>query len=377
MRLSTYKANLLAVTVMLLSAAAMWFIPSPKQLASDHGVAVRAKVLSVDNSTVQMLGLLRYGSQHLTVEILEGVAKGKTYHAVNEIRAQMDLDKDFHPGDTAVVVLQNGDDAQDSATLIARDQYRMGWGWILFGGFCVLLCAFGGWVGVKALFSFLYSCIVIWKAVIPLALHGWPVSWTVFAAVCWLTAVIMYLVAGLSRKGVSAFLGASVGVLAGLGLAHTFGRLMKINGATMPYVQSLLYSGFESLNLQDVFIGAMVLASSGAVMDLAMDIASGIDEVARHNPELSGRELCLSGLRIGRSVVGTMTTTLLLAYSGGYITLLMVFCTQGTHPLDFLNNALVASEVVKTLIGSFSLIFVAPSTALIAAWIFSMKKTVR
>ena len=134
---------------------------------------------------------------------------------------------------------------------------------------------------------------------------------------------------------------------------------------------------FESLNLQDVFIGAMVLASSGAVMDLAMDIASGIDEVARHNPELSGRELCLSGLRIGRSVVGTMTTTLLLAYSGGYITLLMVFCTQGTHPLDFLNNALVASEVVKTLIGSFSLIFVAPSTALIAAWIFSMKKTVR
>ena len=150
---------------------------------------------------------------------------------------------------------------------------------------------------------------------------------------------------------------------------------MKINGATMPYVQTLLYSGCEKLDMADIFIGATILAGSGAVMDLAMDIAAGVEEVARHNPELPGRELARSGVRIGRSVVGTMTTTLLLAYSGGYITLLMVFSLQGTPVREFLNNPLVACEVMKTLIGSFSLVLVAPLTAFAAGWLFRPKRT--
>ena len=111
------------------------------------------------------------------------------------------------------------------------------------------------------------------------------------------------------------------------------------------------------------------------VMDLAMDISAGVEELAHHNPELPAAELIKSGLRIGRSVVGTMTTTLLLAYSGGYITLLMMFASQGTAPLDFLNSTLVSAEVVKTLIGSFSLVLVAPFTAVFAGWLFQ-KKTI-
>jgi uncharacterized membrane protein len=104
-------------------------------------------------------------------------------------------------------------------------------------------------------------------------------------------------------------------------------------------------------------------------MDLSMDIAAGIDEVALHNPGLSRKKLFMSGLRIGRSVVGTMTTTLLLAYSGGYLTLLMAFAAQGTPPLVFLNSTVVSAEVVKTLVGSFGLVLVAPFTALTAAYL--------
>ena len=185
-----------------------------------------------------------------------------------------------------------------------------------------------------------------------------------------LTAVIMYLVAGWTKKGAGAFLGAMLGVVASLGLAHFFGRVMNVNGATMPFSQALLYSGYEFLNLQDLFIGAIVLASSGAVMDLAMDISAGVAEVARHNSSLSRRELFLSGLRMGRAVVGTMTTTLLLAYSGGYLTLLMVFAAQGTAPIDFLNSTLVSAELVKTLVGSFGLVLVAPFTALTSSFLF-------
>ena len=102
-----------------------------------------------------------------------------------------------------------------------------------------------------------------------------------------------------------------------------------------------------------------------------MAVAAGVDEVARRNPELPARELWRSGVRIGRSVVGTMTTTLLLAYSGGYITLLMVFAAQGTKPADFLNSTLVSAELVKTLVGSFGLLLVAPITALAGAVLLS------
>ena len=361
--------EVISILLLALCCVALWFVPPPRALASPEGEATRARVVSVDDSMLETHGFLRFGTQRLDVELLAGPRKGQTFHAANELRAQMELDKLFRPGDTALVIVKPGDEPSET-TLVARDHWRLGWAGALF---CVLLCAFGGWTGAKALFSFVFGCFVVWKGVIPLALRGWPASWTAFAATCLLTAVIMYLVAGATRKGLAAFLGAALGVFAGLAMAHLFGRLMHINGATLPYAQALLNSGYETLDLPDLFVGATVLASSGAVMDLAMDIASGVEEVARHNPSLPSRELLLSGMRIGRSVTGTMTTTLLLAYSGGFLTLLMVFAAQGTAPRDFLNSTLVSAELVKTLIGSFSLVLVAPFTALVSARIFRRK----
>lgn len=356
----------LPVLVLALGCAGMWFVPARPQLGGASGEPVRARVVSVDDSALQTIGHVEYGSERLEVEILGGLQKGRRFRATNELRAQLELDKKFKPGDVAVVLL-GAEDKPETADLTARDHWRLGRGAALLLAFSALLVLFGGWIGAKALFSFAFSCLVIWKVVVPLALAGWPASWISFAAVCVLTAVIMYLVAGWTRKGFAAFGGAMLGVFAGLGLAHLCSRLMNANGATMPFVQTLLYSGSAELDMQDVFVGAMVLASSGAVMDLAMDVASGVEEVARHNPGLPREELFKSGLRIGRSVVGTMTTTLLLAYSGGYLTLLMVFASQGTPPADFLNTALVSSEAVKTLAGSFALVLVAPFTALAGA----------
>ena len=123
--------------------------------------------------------------------------------------------------------------------------------------------------------------------------------------------------------------------------------------------------------------GAVILASSGAVMDLGMDVAAGMEELARHRPDITPRELFFSGIRIGQSVVGTMATTLLLAYSGGYLTLMMTFAAQGTRPIDFINNPFVAAESVKTLIGSFSLVLVAPFTAIVGALLYKRKWTRR
>jgi uncharacterized membrane protein len=362
------KIDYIPTLALALLCAVMWFMPSAHPIADDGGKPVRARVLSVDDSSISLTGMLEYGTQYLQLEILDGNESGKRYRAENELRAQLDFDKKFKVGDIAVVTWPK-DGVKEGETLIARDHWRLGWGGVLFGSFCLLVVIFGGWTGVKALFSFVFSCFTVWKLVIPLCLDGWSAMGVSFVAVSALTAVIMYLVAGWTRKGLVAFLGSMLGVGSSFVLVWFFTKMMHVNGATMPFVQALLYSGYTSLNLADVFNGAVILASSGALMDLSMDIAAGIDEVALHNPGLSRKKLFMSGLRIGRSVVGTMTTTLLLAYSGGYLTLLMAFAAQGTPPPVFLNSTVVSAEVVKTLVGSFGLVLVAPFTALTAAYL--------
>lgn len=355
------KRAYLPVLVLAALSVAMFFVPSPKTFVDDKVETEVAEVLETDDSLVTRTGLIEYGTQRLVVAMPDGTRRA----AVNELRAQLDLDKKFRAGDKALVVA-------GEEPLTARDHYRLGWMAAFFALFAALLVAFGGSTGAKALFSFVFCCLAVWKILIPLTLAGVDASWTVFTTVSLLTGVIMYLVAGATRLALCAFVGSMLGVGVSLLMAHVCIRLMNINGATMPFAQALLYSGYESLDLADLFVGAVILASSGAVMDLAMDIAAGVGEVVRHNPSLSRKSLFKSGIAIGRAVVGTMTTTLLLAYSGGYLTMLMVFSAQGTPPAAFLNSTVVSAEIVKTLVGSFGLVSVAPFTALVSS--FMMKK---
>ena len=360
--------DFILIGVTLLACIALLFPNLGPKTSPPKGTKEKALVLEVDDSDLMTIGLVRQGTQHLKVKILSGKWKGEIFSADNLLRAQMDLDKVFVPGDTALVAVYDGAEPK-TATLNAQDHYRVGWTILLFGLFAVLLVCFGGLTGLKALLSFLFSCLVIWKLMIPLCLKGVHPMLLATVIVAILSAVIIYLVAGLTRKGTTAFLGAFAGVVVSCLTAWLFTHLFRLNGAVMPYSQALLYSGYESLDIPAIYIGGIFLSSSGAVMDLGMDISAGMTEVVGQNPQISRRELVLSGIRIGRSVVGTMTTTLLLAYSGGYLTLMMTFVAQGTEPIDFINNPYVASEVVKTIVGSFGLVLVAPLTACIGGFL--------
>lgn len=355
--------------VMLFGCGIFAFFSLAPEHDEEPGSKERAVVLSIDNSQLQSFGLVKRGSQFLRVRVLSGKHRGKEFNAVNELRAQMDLDKIFSPGDTVLVAILHSDTPEVSL-INAQDHYRLTPTLFLFGIFALLLLIFGGITGFNALLSFVFSCLVVWKLVIPLCLRNWNAIGVSLGAVTLLTAVIIFLVAGLNRKGVTAFGGAMLGVSCCALTGWLFSAMFKINGAVMPYSQALLYSGYEKLSLPDIYVGAIFLSSSGAVMDLAMDIATALDELAAKNQQLTKWELFYSGIRLGRNVVGTMTTTLLLAYSGGYLTLLMMFSAQGTNFVDIITNPHVASEMVKTLVGSFSLVLVAPFTALLGAWLF-------
>ena len=109
-------------------------------------------------------------------------------------------------------------------------------------------------------------------------------------------------------------------------------------------------------------------------MDLAVDITSAVNEVVEKKPDISVKEAICSGMNVGRAAMGTMTTTLLLAYSGGYIALLMVFMAQGTPISNILNYKYVSAEIIDTVIGSFGLVSVAPLTAIFAGILLTNHK---
>ena len=183
------KHHLCILLVLAVCTGLLMLIPPPARAAAQSGFRARAKVLEVDNSLIEKHNLVLFGTQRLKVRILHGPLKGRVFSACNELRAQMELDKLFRPGDTAIVVIDKSE-AEEGDELTAQDYSRMGWTMVLFALFCLLLCIFGGWTGFNALLSFLFSCLVIWKAVIPLALRGWPASWTIFGSVVFLTAVM-------------------------------------------------------------------------------------------------------------------------------------------------------------------------------------------
>lgn len=180
-----------------------------------------------------------------------------------------------------------------------------------------------------------------------------------FVTVIVLTVLIDVLVAGFSRRCLTAILGSVAGTVVTCLSAWGLTILLKLDGGDLPYVVPLLSQSAMQVDTRSLYIGMMFLANSGALMDLSMDI--------------SRRVLMKSGLLVGRSVLGTMTTTLMLAYSGNYLSMLMYFAGQGTPLMDIINLKYVASQLLNTLVGSFGLAAAAPLTALIATGMYLQK----
>ena len=333
---------------------------------------VKATVLETDNSAIRSAGLIQSGEQVCALRIEQGRFAGQTAQGVNLLTGSLEQDKIFYEGDTALLVVSHSGGAITSVTMI--DHYRIAWELLLAGGFALLLILFAGPGGLRALLSFVITVLSIWKLLVPAALCGQDPILIGLGMTALLTAVIIVFVYGFDRRSLTAILGSLLGVAACCALGAAFTSLLHIHGAVMADSESLLYAGYQNLNLTRIYMASIFIGASGAMMDLAVDITSGICEVVRKRPDLRPVEAVGCGIRIGQAAMGTMTTTLLLAYSGGYLAQMMVFMAQGTPLVNILNYKYVASELLHTLAGSFGLVTVAPFTALVGGLLLTHKK---
>lgn len=369
--ISKSKKNVVFILIFFAIIAALLALPTGFEDARQFKDAEKCKVLveAVDNSSLINTGLIRTGQQVCTVRFLSGKFKMQTAEGWNMLGGSLSQDKLFRPGNKAQAVVHHYDGEIISVNLI--DYYRLDGELLLALAFAVFLVVFARGVGLRSVFSFAITILVLWKILVPLFLKGHNPIFVGLAAVAIMTFVILALVYGFDKKLLSSFCGAMSGIVFAMVLSIICTSSFHIHGAVMANSEALLYSGFQDLNLTQIFMASVCVGASGSVMDLSVDITSAVSEVVRNCPGISRKEAIKSGLTVARAAMGTMTTTLLLAYSGTCIATLMTFMAQGTPVYNILNNNIVAAEIINTIAGSFGLAMTAPLTAVIAGTVLA------
>ena len=254
-----------------------------------------ALVLETDDSTVIDTGLVRSGEQRCRLEVLSGPFKGQIVEGKNALNGSLEQDKLFAVGDKALVRIDYEGDQVLSVSMI--DHYRMPWELVMGAVFVLLLVLFAGKTGIRAVLSFILTVLMIWKVMVPLYLKNWNPIWVGLFITLALTVLIIALVYGFDRRCAAAVSGSALGILVTCIMGMVFTDLFKIHGAVMSYSESLLYAGYQDLNLTRIFMASIFIGASGAIMDLSVDITSAVYEVVEKRPDLSWREAARSGMR--------------------------------------------------------------------------------
>lgn len=372
-KLNSNREEIIFITVFLLFIIFFAMLPTgfEKQIYI-NSEGVRANVISVNNSSMYRTGMVTQGEQSCLIEIETGSHKGEQVEGVNLFVGKYEFDKVFREGDKAWVLLEfNEKNEIIFANMI--DHFRIHKEIVLIGLFALALVIFSGFTGIRTLLSVAFAILCIWKLLIPLMLKGFNPLLVGLTVGNILTITTLLLVAGFTKKAYAAIL-SSVGCSIATALvAIAFTEYFKIDGTVMQWSESLLYAGFMSLDLTAIFQAGIYLACSGAILDLAIDISASLDEIIRVNPSATKASLIKSGLTIGKAVVGTQTTTLLLAYMGTYISVMMVYMAQGTPMMNILTSKAISAELLHTFVGCLGLVLVSPVTSLICGFLYSRK----
>lgn len=336
---------------------------------------VVGKVLEVTKPRVnkELLGSTGMVSNIQTVKlrITEGVLSGKEFSIDNELTDNPAYNVDVKPGQEVIVAL---DQKPDGTVEINIADYNrtpvLAW---LLGAFLLAFLVFGGKQGVKSLLALLITVLLVACVLLPLSLQGFnPLMISVFICLA-ATATSILLIGGFTKKSLAAIMGTVGGVIVAGIAAQLVIWYAPLTGLSSEEAQILrgsvlvqkppFYSG--------LLAAGMLIGALGVIMDVGISIASAVSEISKADAKMSMKELYNSGMNVGRDIMGTMTNTLILAYTGGALPLLLL-ATQ-MPSIKLVNLDLFATEVASALSGSLGLVFTIPLTAIVAARVMSPK----
>ncbi len=242
---------------------------------------------------------------------------------------------------------------------------------VILGVFLLLMLLVGGEKGFSAALALAFSMVFLIRVTIPAIYAGGSPLGAGLAAVLLATTVTIFLLYGFVLRGGLAV----VVTLAGEGMAcflfWMFSALLHLTGFQSSDAESLLVAARNTgMDLSTVLFAATMIASLGAVMDVAVSLLSALWEVHETDPALPGKRLFASGMHIGRDMIGTMSNTLVFAFAGGSLTTILVLIAYGTQPNQLLHSDYVALELAQGLCGTCAVILTVPLASLAAALVF-------
>lgn len=226
--------------------------------------------------------------------------------------------------------------------------------------------------GMMSLIGLTASLAVIIFFLIPMWLKGNSATALTMICCIYITVLCFTLLGGISRKTVSAMLGTVLCLFVAYIFAEICSNIAGVSGysdlmsADSLLVESRLLEGI-TLNIRGLFVAGILISALGAVMDVAMSIASAVDELRTVNPGMTSRELFKSGMNVGRDMIGTMTNTLILAFAGTSLATMIIMYTANMKPLQLINNDDLVMEAIRGIAGSLGLITAVPLTAAVAS----------
>lgn len=314
-------------------------------------------------------------TQDLLLKILTGADKDKTRVTSNVIPDNPGFSIIGQVGKKYLVnKTENLETGNEDYYLI--DYHRENLIWILGISFLAVLIIVGGLKGIRTVLSLACTISLIAFVLIPSIEKGVnPLLGAVIVS-CLSTAITMTFVAGFNIKSLASTLGTVIGVtISGL-IATTVIEIAPLSGLASTEAMILWGNQLYSINFKGLLAAGMIVSCLGAVMDVAISISSSIYELKIANPNYGIKELFNSGMNIGKDIMGTMTSTLVLAYTGMALPLLLLI-SHDQNPVKYLNLELVASEVTATISGSIGLILSIPATAIIMSYLSTKKSLIK
>lgn len=325
------------------------------------------KVLNVNDRTIEHSGGEYVDdSQLLEVRITEGRFKNQIITANYSLSLSLDKEEKnslLKSGDEVLVTIEldkEGKISQAYIYSVVRDKYLL----VLVIIFAITIIIIGGKKGVKTIITLILTVLSILYIILPLILKGFdPMFVTIWVCIA-ITCITLLIVSGVNKKSLAAAIGTTGGVIAAGLIAQIVGFMSKLTGLGDQDSQLLLYIPQNvSFDFKGLLFAGIIIGALGASMDVGLSLSSAMFEIKEINPDIKRGALIRAGMNIGRDMMATMSNTLILAYTGGSLQMLLLFMAYKLSFTEIINQDAFASEIVRSLAGSIGLILTIPITA--------------
>ena len=325
------------------------------------------KIIKAGEVKETVTGTVTEKIQEVTVEITEGDYIGDEFTTNYILSYDIDgkiLAYELEEGNK--VSVQIIEDGNGITTATVLDVVRANHIIVMAIIFLASVIIIGGRKGIKAVFGLLYTIVLIYFVMIRRIFNG---DNAITNSIITVSLVILgtFIIIGdrLDKKVLTAAIGTVGGVLSAGIMALIFNNLAKLTGAGEEAIQLSINMTTINFNFRELLFAGILVSALGACMDVGMSIASSLDEIKMKTPYITWQELLKSGMNIGRDVIGTMTNTLILAYVGGSLTLILLFMACNMNIYEILNKETIAEQIISALAGSMGVVYTVPITSFV------------